>query len=311
VVLQIGAVGICGTDLGLLAMGGVGGRPIPLGHELSGTVVEAGAEVSSVKVGDRVVLNPLPNMIGNGGPEGGFADRLLVRDVAGKPHSLLPLPSDLSFDMGAIVEPIAVGTHAANRLGAGPGDKVAIFGAGAIGLATLAVLRYRGVEDIVVFDLSAFRRARAQAMGARAVADPSQQPAQAVLIEQHGGAEVYRVLLPQTTHFVEATGAPILPEIVACAGLGATICVVALHKKPEAMEFRHVMAKELTIVGAMGYPNEFEEAIALVRSGRIDLEPMISHRFEGPRVLEAFETAKRADESAKVLVRFNEEPAAS
>lgn len=304
VVLKIGAVGICGTDLGLLAMGGVGGQPIPLGHELAGIVIEAGRDVSSVAVGDRVVLNPLLNMIGNGGPEGGFADRLLVRDVAGKPGSLLPLPPEISMEMGALVEPIAVATHAVSRMGVKPGDKVAIFGAGAIGLAIIAVLRFRGIDDILAFDLSPFRRSRAEAMGAKVAADPSATAANEMLREHHGSVEMYRDQLPLTTHFVEASGAPILPDIISYAGPGSTVCVVALHMKPEPVVFRHVMAKELTIIGTMGYPSEFGEAVELVRSGRVDLEPMISHRFEGHDVMAAFEMAKQPDWSAKVLVNY-------
>jgi threonine dehydrogenase-like Zn-dependent dehydrogenase len=304
VVLQVGSVGICGTDLGLLAMGGVGGGPMPLGHELAGVVAEAGAEVTSVRVGDRVVLNPLLNMIGNGAPEGGFAERLLVRDVVARPGSLLPLPGGVSFETAALIEPLAVASHAANRLGAKAGDKVAIFGAGAIGLATLAVLRHRGVEDIVVFDLSPYRRARAERLGARAALDPSVEAPAAALVERHGGVATFGGEAPLTTHYLEATGAPILPDIIAFAAPHATICVVALHKKPEPVEFRHVMAKELTLIGTMGYPTEFADALELVKGG-VDLEPMISHRFDGRDVLAAFETAKQADRSAKVLVTYS------
>src|SRR5262245_13970592 len=76
VVLRVGSVGICGSDLGFVAIGGLMGptvKPFPIGHELSGTVMTAGEEVRSVKPGDRLVVNPLVNMVGNGAPEGGFA----------------------------------------------------------------------------------------------------------------------------------------------------------------------------------------------------------------------------------------------
>jgi L-idonate 5-dehydrogenase len=76
--------------------------------------------------------------------------------------------------------------------------------------------------------------------------------------------------------------------------------VVTFHS--EAVEFRHLMAKELTLVGAMGYPTEFADALELVKSGRINLQPMISHRFAARVVLAVFEMAKQADRSAKVLV---------
>ena len=164
VVLKIATVGICGSDLALIAAGGPLVRapaPFPLGHELSGTVMEVGVDVSSVAVGDRVVLNPLINSIGIGAAEGGVGEKLLVRDVAVKPGSLLPLPSSVSFDFGALVEPLAVSVHGINQLGAKRGDKVAVFGAGPVGLGAVIALRHRGIEDIAVFELSELRRERA------------------------------------------------------------------------------------------------------------------------------------------------------
>ena len=304
VVVEVAMAGVCGSDLGMLAMGGVGGRPTPLGHELSGTIVEAGSEVISARVGDRVALNPLFNMIGNGGAEGGFARHLLVRDVVTNPGSLLTIPETMDFEKGALVEPVAVAIHAANRLGASPGDKVAIFGAGPIGLAILAILRHRGFDDIVVFELSPFRRERAEALGASAVIDPSQEDANEALIAHHGQLEGAYAQTAKTSHYVEAAGAPILPEIVANAAPRSTILVVALHKQPEPIAFLHVMVKELTITGTMGYPEEMGEAIDIIESGLVDFTPLVSHRFAGDDVLEAFAAAKEAGSSAKVLVDF-------
>ena len=86
---------------------------------------------------------------------------MLVRDVAVKPGSLLPLPSSVSFDFGALVEPLAVSVHGINQLGAKRGDKVAVFGAGPVGLGAVIALRHRGIDDIVVFELSELRRERA------------------------------------------------------------------------------------------------------------------------------------------------------
>jgi 2-desacetyl-2-hydroxyethyl bacteriochlorophyllide A dehydrogenase len=308
VVLKVAAVGICGSDLGYVAMGGTMGptkQPIPLGHELSAVVAEVGAEVEGVAVGERVIVNPLVNAIGNGGPEGGFGERLLVRDVVAKPQSLLKLPDRLSMDDGALVEPLAVGAHAVNRLGAKPGDKVAVFGAGPIGLASTVMLRLRGVEDVVVFDLSAFRRERALKLGARAALDPREtSPAQA-LKDLHGTVRVYSSEAPQTQGFIEATGAPVLPEIIGLARAGAAICVASVQKKPVPVDFMQLMTRELTLTGAMGYPTELPQVLELLAPGSIDLSAMVSHHFAGDDVMAAFEMAKRPDQAAKVLVRYD------
>jgi 2-desacetyl-2-hydroxyethyl bacteriochlorophyllide A dehydrogenase len=308
VVLKVGTVGICGSDLGFIAMGGVGGpgrEPFPLGHELSGTVLEAGGEVTTVSVGDRVIINPLVNFIGNGAPEGGFGERLLVRDVTARPGSLLPLPKSISLDTGALVEPLAVSVHAINRMHVKPGDKVAIFGAGPIGLAAIVALRHRGVEDIVVFELSAFRLERAMKLGARAALDPRVTPAAQALIDLHGAISVYGTDIPQTTHYLEASGAPIIPEIVAYARPLATICVASLQKKPVPVNFVLMMGKELTLTATLGYPTELTDVLKMLDAGVIDPEAMVSHRFKGADVMKAFETAQQPDRAAKVLVQYD------
>ncbi len=308
VVLKVACAGICGSDIGYVAAGsvtGVPGPPIPLGHELSGVVDEVGAEVTTVAIGDRVVLNPLINLIGNGGDEGGFAERLLIRNVVDRPQSLLRLPDELSFDAGAIVEPLSVGMHAVNQMGAKVGEQVAIFGAGPIGLASIVALHHRGVEDIVVFDLSAFRRARACRLGARVAYDPGETPAVDALVREHGSVQIFRQHLPKTSRFLEASGASVIPNIVSLARAGAVICVASVQKKPVELNFQSILAKELSIMGALGYPVEIPQTIDMMRSRAIDLDAFVSHRFSGHQFLSAFEMAKRPDQAAKVLVRYD------
>jgi threonine dehydrogenase-like Zn-dependent dehydrogenase len=308
VVLRVGTVGICGSDLGFIAMGGLVGPtadPFPLGHELSGTVIEAGADVTTVAVGDRVIINPLVNFIGNGAPEGGFAEQLLIRDVATRPGSLLRLPSSISMDVGALVEPLAVSAHAVNRMGVKTGDKVAVFGAGPIGLAAVVALRHIGVEDVVVFDLSAFRLERALKLGARAAIDARSTGSAEALIGLHGATSVYGTDVPQTTHFLEASGAPIIPEIVAYARPRAMICVASLQKKPVPVNFQLMLGKELTLTATLGYPSELEDVLEMLKAGAIHPDAMVSHRFKGDDVMKAFETAHQPDRAAKVLVQYD------
>ena len=307
VVLRVATVGVCGSDLNTIVRGPHGaGKPMPLGHELSGVVIEAGAEVTAFAEGDRVILNPLVNMVGNGGPEGGFAERLLARDVVGRPEQLLKLPDAISMDVGALVEPLAVGAHAMNRLGAKAGDKVAIFGAGPIGLAAIIALRHRGVEDVIVFEPSAFRRERALRLGARLAFDPLQTPAADTLKEVHGRTRTLFGEAPKTTHYLEASGAPLIPDIVNNARSGAVICVSSAQKKPVTIDFTQMMIRELTITSVLGYPTELDEVLEILQHSDIDLEPMVSHRFDSADVLRAFDAAKDAAGSAKVLVQYAE-----
>jgi (R,R)-butanediol dehydrogenase / meso-butanediol dehydrogenase / diacetyl reductase len=308
-VIRVATVGICGSDLNYVALGGIAGpadKPMPLGHELAGTISELGSEVSGFSVGQRVLVNPIFNFIGNGGPEGGFANELLVRDIVGNPASLMAMPAEMDFDTGALIEPLAVARHGVNRLGAKAGDKVALFGAGPIGLGAIVSLRHRGVEDIVVFDLSPFRRERALALGARAAFDPRENPPEQTLTELHGTALLYGYIpKPGTTHYLEASGAPVLPEIVEYARFGAIIAVVSIQKKPVTLNLQTMLAKEMSLITSMGYPTEFAEVLNMLQEQKIDLAPMISHHFSGADFMDAFAMAKRQDQAAKVLVHYS------
>ena len=148
-VLRVAACGVCGTDVRYVRMGGLG-RAMALGHELSGVIESVGAEVSNLAPGMRVVLNPTAsaNMIGNGGPEGGFTQALLVRNAADG-ACLFPIPDELPMHLAALSEPLGVGMNAVDRTDVTAGDKVAVFGAGPIGLSAIATLRDRGVADVV------------------------------------------------------------------------------------------------------------------------------------------------------------------
>lgn len=304
-VLRVAACGICGTDLRYVRLGGLAGssdRPMPLGHELSGVVDAVGAEVSNLALGTRVVLNPtaLGNMIGNGGGEGGFATRLLVRDAAAG-ASLFPIPAEIPMHLAALAEPLGVGMNAVDRTQARPGDKVAVIGAGPIGLAAIAALRDRGVEDVVAVDVSPRRLAIAAALGARASVDASREDPWQRLRALHGEVLLMGTPMAATDAYVEASGAAaVIPQFLQHARGEARISVVALHSQEIPVNFLLVMMKQLTIRGAMEYPEEFSESLALL--ARWDLSPMITHRFPLERFAEALAIARDPQAGGKVLI---------
>lgn len=303
--VRVASCGICGTDLRYVRLGGLAGptrAPMPLGHELAGTIEALGSEVEGLAIGSRVVLQPtaLGNMIGNGGREGGFTPRLRVRNAT-PGTNLFPIPDDLPFEIAALTEPLGVGMNAVDRIEARPGDKVAVFGAGPIGLAAIATLHDRGVEDVIAVDLSARRLEIAEQLGARASIDAAQQDVWKRLRELHGESPVLGAPMAATHAYVEASGAPtVIPQILQNACSEARLAVVALHDGPIAIHFLLVMMKQLTIRGAMEYPNDYQEALSLLT--RQDLTPMISHRFPLERFPEALATAQDAGRGAKVMV---------
>jgi len=306
-VLRVAACGICGTDLRYVRLGGLAGpsaEPMPLGHELSGVVDEVGVEVEGIEPGMRVVLNPTANgnMIGNGGPEGGFAPRLLVRNVASG-GSLFPIPAELPFDRAALAEPLGVGMNAVDRAEVGPGDKVAVFGAGPIGLAAVATLRDRGVEDVVAIDLSKHRLEIARRLGARETVDASSENPWKQLRRIHGEATLMGAPMAGTNAFIEASGAgSVIPAILQHARGEARLAVVALHDQPVSVSFLLVMMKQLTIRGAMEYPEDYTETLSLL--SRWDLSPMISHRYPLDRFPDALAKARDAEAAGKVMIQL-------
>lgn len=306
VVVDVRQCGICGSDLGYIASGGLlgPGKPMPLGHELSGVVTEVGKRVAHLSVGDRVVVNPMANdnQIGNGGTEGGFAPKLLVRNVAGAPGAVLKLPDEIDDELGALIEPLSVAMHGVRRSALAPDDSLAIFGAGPIGLGIVIAARYLGVKDIVAVDLSAQRRRLAQQLGA-IVIDPAEEDVSERLQQVHGKRALMGMPLPATDVFIEATGVgAVLENIINLAGSGARITVVGVHKAAITLNPVVLLMKELQLSGAMGYPEEFPDVIDMLVNSDIDARQLISHRFPLREFDTALATASDADTAVKVLV---------
>ena len=305
-VVRVAACGVCGTDVRYVRMGGLT-RPMPIGHELSGVIESTGAEVSDLAPGTRVVLNPTAsaNMIGNGGPEGGFTQHLLVRNAADG-GCLFPIPDDLPMHLAALSEPLGVGMNAVDRSEVTPDDKVAVFGAGPIGLSAIATLRDRGVSDVVAIDLSPRRLELATALGARATINASEQDPWVELKRLHGEEPLMGMPMTATDVFIEASGAgKVITDVLQSGKAESRLTVVALHEQSVNVSFLWVMMKQMTIRGAMEYPADYTDAIELL--SRWDLSPMITHRFPLERISEAIEVATDPNAGGKVMVDIDKE----
>jgi len=311
-VVRVAACGICGSDVGYVKIGGLAGptgRPMALGHELAGVVERVGAEVHAFRAGDRVVVDPLAsnNHIGNGGPEGGFTPRLLVRGVTSG-RGLVRVPDGLPLEVAALAEPLGVGMRAVDRSRARAGEKAVVLGSGPIGLAALACLVDRGVEDTVVVDLSDTRLALASRLGARAVVNPSRDDVWSVLRELHGTTPVLGAPMLASDVFIEASGAgALIREVVSRAHAEARLVVVGLHRKPVEVDFLTVMLKELELLGSIGQPADWNAMLALL--ARRDLTPMVTHTFPLERFAEGLAVARDPGAGGKVMIRIADDAA--
>lgn len=305
-IVEIHACGICGSDLSYIRLGGLagpGGAPMALGHEFAGVVRAIGAEVDGVTVGQRVVVHPgddAVGRIGGGAPEGGLGEAVLVREAAGGGR-LVAVPDDMALEVAALAEPVAVGMHAAEQADVRPGDTVAVFGCGPIGLAAIASLADRGLTGIVGVDPSATRRRLAADFGASAVIDPNETKVWRELERLHGTRALMYGHAPATDAFIEASGSDaVLTGIIDRAGPGARISVVALHYSPVPVNFLQVLMKELTIRGSIEYPARFADAVDLL--SRRDLSALITHRFALNHVADALDLLAESRECGKVMV---------
>ena len=263
VLVRVAVAGICGTDVAFTKVGGVAGpttEPFTLGHELAGTIAEVGAEVQGMKAGDRVIVNPMGdgNGIGNGAPWGGaFAPWLLVTNatVGGAIH---PIPDELSFERAALAEPLSVATHAVNRSGAGPGDKVVVMGAGPIGLGIVFGLARRGVTNITVVDMADSRLERARALGASTTINPAREDVFEALCRTHGKGDVFGWPVANANLWFEVTGVgAVLQSLVTMAPFHAKLVIVAVHHAEVPINFQIALAKELSFEMSLAYPDEF------------------------------------------------------
>ncbi|MEW2478397.1 zinc-binding dehydrogenase [Mycobacterium sp. NPDC049093] len=310
VLVKIRACGICGSDALYIAIGGLPphqGR-MPLGHEPAGEIIAAGADVTGLKVGDHVVVDPMASphdIIGNGGGRGALAEYLLITDAVRGTHVEV-IPDHIPFEVAALNEPMAVARHAVNRCAPKPADKVLIFGAGPIGLGATLAFKALGVQHIVVADLIAARLDTALEIGADAVIHSGKENVVERLIELHGPGEAMFGGKSDTDIYLDAAGVPaVIQTAVTAAKKGATVGVVAVHKEPVPVDFLSVMSNEITFVGSMGYPNEIFEVTRDLSANWQKYARIVSHTIPFDRVDEALTTASTPGAADKIVVTFD------
>jgi len=249
VLIRVRACGICGTDATFVHLDGMPAGPISLRHEPAGEIIEAGAAVTGLKPGDRVVANPQAapsGIIGCGGTHGGMAEYLLIENaVAGR--SVAAFPDTLPFEVAALNEPMAVARHCVNRAQADPGDKAVVFGAGPNGLGVTIWLKLAGIAHVAMADVIPARLRTALAVGADAVIDSSREDAAARLAQLHGqGSNALGAPRPGADLSIDAAGvAAVVNTALTSAKWGARLVTVAVHKNPEPIDLGAMLRSEM------------------------------------------------------------------
>ena len=309
-VVKVETCGICGTDTtayleGDVGEGGVYSPPTQWGHEIVGRVAEFGKGVRDLKEGMRVTINPM--LARSAGymeavKVGGFGEYVKIENAAFGTN-LFALSESISDLDAAAIEPAVTGFHLARAGEPKPSAKVAIFGAGTMGLAALIALKSMGVDDVIMADLSEFRLEKAKELGARAVFNPQKTDTVQFLKEHHG--EFNQVFTgAQTDIYIDTAGArQVIETALAAAKFNARIIFFGTHKEPVAIHPLIIISRELTLRGSCGYrPDEWGPTIELVESGRLNPRELVTHRMGFSEMSGALEMSARAGEAIKVIV---------
>lgn len=312
VLLKIKACGICGSDAFYSHVGGIPPRQgaTPLGHEPAAEVVEVGADVTGIEVGDHVVIDTtafVDGLLGSGGAQGALSEYVVVKDF--KPGKQLKvIPKHIPWQVAALNEPMAVAYHAVNKTQPKEGDKIVIFGAGPIGLGALLGYRRRGASHIVVVDIIASRLEKALQIGADAVVNSAEEDVAARLVELHGDGTSALVhgVRSGTDIFLDAAGVPsVVQTATGLAKHGATLGIVAVHKKPVEVDFPNLLPTELTIVWSVAYPTEIFEVTDDIIENWEKYGLIVSDILPFDKSLEALDLAKTPGAADKVVVTFD------
>ncbi len=320
VLVKLEYVGICGSDMHYYETGAIGDYvvkpPFVLGHEPGGTVVEVGSAVTHLKVGDRVALEPgktcghcefcksgrynlCPDVVFFATPP---VDGVFQEYVAHEADLCFKLPENVSTLEGALIEPLAVGFHAANQGGAHAGQTAVVMGAGCIGLVSMMALKAEGVSKVYVVDIMQKRLEKALELGADGVINGKDQDAvQAVLALTEGkGCDL--VIETAGTEFTTR-------QSIQMTKKGAVIVLVGYSKSGEmTLPMSLALDKELTFKTVFRYRHIYPMAIDAVAAGKVDLKGIVTDVFDFDDIQNAMDRSV-ADKAniVKAVVRIGKE----
>jgi len=311
VLVRMMRIGVCGSDIHVYhGTHPYTSYPVVQGHEVSGMVERLGERVSGLRVGDRVTIQPQifcgkcypcthgkPHICDElkvmGFQTTGAASELFLVDA----EKVLKLPFEMSYDHGAMVEPVSVGVHALGRGGIANGMNVLVLGAGPIGNLTSQVAKGLGASKVMITDLSDHRLEVARECGIDMCINPKKKDLGAAVLEHFGTDKADLIL--------ECVGSnATIEQAVDVARKGSDIIIVGVFGDKPVVDMGLVQDRELRLIGTLMYQKEdFRTAIELINTGTVKLAPLISNHFAFEDYLKAYEyIEKQKDRTMKVMI---------
>lgn len=312
VLIKVKTCGICGSDIHAYK-----GEhpfvhpPIVLGHEFSGVISKIGSNVKNFKEGDKVTVEPnlvcgrcyncrkgryniCTNLkvIGCVGYNGAFAEYIVVPS-----EKLIKLPDGLSFEEAALIEPTAVAVHAVRKTDQKLGQKVLVLGAGPIGLLVMQAAKLQGADQVIITDLLGYRLKKAEIFGADKVVNSSSENL-VELTQEYYGQEGIDLIYDCVG--IEET----ISQALQIVRKGSKIVIVGVPQGNIRTNLAYIQDRELELTGSLMYVREdFTAALNLIEKEKIQVKPLITHRFKLKDLETAFKMLLEAKEEIfKVLV---------
>ena len=323
VVSRVVYSGVCGTDIGLLTGGvsfakdGTAKYPISVGHEWSGVVESVGSKVTRFKPGDRVVSDngvscgecsvclagdiyrcPHGRSLGtvNAWHYGSFAEYILMPE-----RHMFHLDGSVSFEQGALIEPATIAYAAAEALDIGKGDTVLVTGTGAVGMSAAALAKIFGADKVVIAGRSEKKLGIGLKIGADAAVNTSENKMPAAFFNASGEKKASKI--------IEASGsADALDRALDCAAFKCRVAMLGFYegKINDSFVLDRIVLNNLTLTGITGAPR-VPQVMSLMASGRLNLEPLVTHIFPAKKTAEAFAAAQNNfDGKIKILVKMTD-----
>ena len=311
VLIKVRATGVCGSDLhAYRGTHPFRNPPVVLGHELAGEVEQIGTEVKMIRVGEAVTVEPWKHCgrcpycfegkynlctgkqaMGTTAWQGSFAEYVVApEDVVHK------LPQGVSYQEGALVEPLAVGVHTVREARVRLGESVVVLGAGSIGLGILACLRVVGATKLIITDIENFNLKLAAQFGATETVNVKERSVQEVVDKVTGGEGVDIAV-------IAAGEKSLVNEASKIAKKSGRVVVPAIFEESPEVDMFKVVYGEQNIQGSWAYNGkDFNIAIDLLALGKVDLKPLISRHFplnEAKKVFDILD--KRSEKVIKIL----------